>query len=85
MMNTGMKSGKSGIQTHSHTQAIPIVLVGRKHQLDRVCGKRPFGRVPTKRSTNPNRIPKSKRSTEDRVAKQEIFKLIELLEWKRSR
>ena len=52
-MNTGMKSGKSGIQIHTHTQAVPIVLIGRKHQLDRICGKRPLGRVPNKKIAKP--------------------------------
>ena len=70
---------------HTHTQAVPIVLVGRKHQLDRVCGKRPFGRVPNKEIDNTQiEFQRARDQPKIELQKQAIFKLIELLEWKRS-
>jgi hypothetical protein len=61
---------KNMIQTHTHKS---VILVGTNHQLDRIARQRPNGRISRKRSTNPNRSPKSKRSTKNRVAKQEIL------------
>ena len=77
-----MNAMNSKIQTHMHKSGLSSL--ARTTNTIEFAGKDLSVEFPTKRLSNPDRIPKSKRSTKDRVAKQKIFKLIELLEWERT-